>query len=166
MYTIQILSGGEDKRDRVLVYLYKRIIKEGRFTAKLSKAMDGKLPSIHVSPVRLVKSKLYNGQQPDGQASLYYRRVQRKTRYLGWDDWVRFHGLVNRVLNRFRTDADVWTEPPYMQGKLFIRRGKRMRYRYDYTEEFSRFGMPSVKWNPGDESQFVRPTTNRSGGFL
>tara|TARA_Y100000310_G_C20610180_1_gene777596 strand:- start:450 stop:935 length:486 start_codon:yes stop_codon:yes gene_type:complete len=156
MYTIQIRQGGEEKRDRVLDYLRKRIAKEGRFTADLHKAMDGRLPSIHLTPVRLVKAKLYDGQQPGGNTNPFYQRVQKKTRYLGWNDWVRFHGLVNRVLNRFRTDANVWTNPPYIQGKFWIRKGKHARVRYDVGVSFDRFGRQVSDWNPGDESQFVK----------
>ena len=145
MYCIQILKGGEEKRDRVLDYLRERIEKEGRFTAELHKARDGKLPSIHVSPVRLVKPKVYNGQHPGGNpTNPFYNPPKRKSRHLEWNDWVRFHSLVNRVLNRFRTHANVWTEPPYIQGKMWVRKGLQVRQRYD-------------GWNPGDDSQFVKP---------
>lgn len=164
MYTIQILKGGEEKRDRVLDYLRKRIEKEGRFTAELHKARDGKLPSIHVSPVRLVKSKPYNGQGPGGnQPNPFIQRTARNAKYLQWNDWVRFHGLVNRVLNRFRTDANVWTEPPYISGKMWIRKGLRARYHYDVTTGFDRYGRVTQEWNPGDDSQFARPVQESVG---
>ncbi len=150
MYCIKILKGGEAKRDRVMDYLRQRIIKEGRFTAELHKAVDGKLPSIHIKPIRLVKAKLYNGQQPG--INPFFRK---KARYLAWNDWIRFHGLVNRVLNRFRTEANVWTNPPYISGKFWIRVGRQVRKRYDVATSFDRFGRQICEWNPGDEDQFI-----------
>jgi hypothetical protein len=154
MYTIQILKGGDEKRDRVLDYLRERMEKEGQFTAELHKARDGKLPSIHVSPVRLTKPKPYFGQLPEKMRM----PVLKKSRYLGWQDWIRFHGLVNRVLNRFRTHANVWTEPPYIKGKMWIRKGLRARFHYDVELDVDRYSGRLVhKWNPGDDSQFVKP---------
>lgn len=157
MYTIQILKGGDEKRDRVLDYLRERIEKEGKFTAELHKARDGKLPSIHVSPVRLVKPKPYSGQRPEGNSTRFYQPKLKKSRYLEWNDWVRFHRLVNRVLNRFRTHANVWTEPPYIKGKMWIRKGLQARFRYNVEVTFDRFGREIHEWNPGDDSQFAKP---------
>lgn len=163
MYTIQILSGGEEKRDRVLDYLNRRIEKEGVFTAMLRKSSNGKFPSIHVSPVRLIKPKPYDGQQPGGNfRNPYFAYKKHNAKYLQWNDWVRFHRLVNRVLNRFRTNANVWTEPPCIAGRMWIRKGLLARIRYDATTVCHN-GRFIHKWNPGDDSQFVKPEREHIG---
>ena len=157
MYTIVILKGGEAKRNRVLAYLRERMAKEGRFTAELSYAYDKRLPSIHIKRVRLVKAKPYCGQHPGVCVVNPFIGPQKKKvgKWLEWNDWVAFHGLVNRVLNRFRTNADVWSEPPDVRGKFYIRKGLLARKRFDWTETIDKWGRPIREWNKGAPDQFV-----------
>ena len=157
MYTIQILKGGEAKRNRVLDYLRQRIAKDGRFTANMECAMDRRLPSIHIKPVRLTKAKPYCGQHPGECVVNPFTGPTRKPRatWLEWDDWVAFHHLVNRALNRLRTHADVWSTPPDVRGKMWIRRGIKARLRYEWTEEPGRYGLPIREWNQGTFDQFL-----------
>lgn len=155
MYTIQILSGGEEKRNRVMQYLNERLAKDGRFTAKLTPAYDKGLPSIHVKPVRLTKSKPYCGQHPDVCVAhpIFGERKKPNSRLLEWNDWVKFHNLVNKALNRLKVNADVWSNPADVRGKMLIRKGLRPRIRWDYTTDNS--GMvPIHAWNQGTDDQF------------
>lgn len=165
-YTIQFLKGNEEKRNRVLVYLRERLIKDGRFNCRLvgshiatskhdrlgmAKAVYT-VPGILIEKVRLVKAKSYCGNHP-GSCLASDKRKPIAT-YLEWDDWVAFHGIVNRVLNRFKSDANVWTLPQDVKGKFLIRQGLKARIKYDWTEEINSYGQPVHIWNTGDYSQF------------
>lgn len=76
--------------------------------------------------------------------------------YLEWNDWVKFHSVVNRVLNRFRADADVWSTPQDIRGKMMIRKGTKARLHYDWEEKTDNYGRIIRVWNAGTPSQFMR----------
>jgi hypothetical protein len=151
MYTIKFLSGGIEKRDRVLAYLQERIVKENIFRATFKPLFDNRgNPCIGIKPVRLVKAKPYCGNHP-GECALTTRK--KVATYLEWNDWVRFHNFVNRVLNRFKANADVYSTPH--DGKMWIRKGLKQRVSWDYTEEYNKWGQVVRIWNQGDDSQFM-----------
>src|ERR1700686_3436352 len=109
-YTILFLEYKDfAKRDKVIAYLQERMVKEGKFKATLTPFLIYKggvsLPAIRVKPVRLVKKKLYCGNHPGlCEINILTGVAPKKinSRLLEWNDWVQFHGLVNRVLNRFK----------------------------------------------------------------
>lgn len=147
---------------KVLDYLRARLVKEGKFSAIFVSGIDrvGR-PIILVQNVRLVKAKAYCGNHPGPCVVNPYAGARPKpvNKHLEWDDWVRFHSLVNRVLNRFHVEADVWSQPRDARGKFWIRRGKVSRVRYDYEESGPSYN-PLRIWNTGTPDQFekeVRP---------
>lgn len=165
MYTIQFLKGGTEKRDQVLDYLQARIAKDGRFRCVLERAdcptkredrrLIGSiysLPSILVHNVRLVKAKPYCGNHP-GECPVSDKPKPVSHR-LEWEDWVAFHQIVNRALNRFKSNANVWSLPYDVRGRMWIRKGRMARLKYDWTEEFDSYGRAIRYWNPGTEDQF------------
>lgn len=152
MYTIKFSPKSQPKLYKVLTYLQERLAKEGVFRAGLRVSGD----SILVKPVRLVKAKPYCGNHPgECQVPLFGgpHKNPRAT-YLEWDDWVRFHGVVNRVLNRFRIEADVWSTPHDVKGKMWIRKGLKARKRYEWEETVDRYSRTVRIWNQGTEDQF------------
>jgi hypothetical protein len=167
-YTIKFNRYGSEKdcfekRDRVLSYLIARLEKEGRFRATLTPtSIWGKggvvMPAIIVKPVRLVKAKPYCLQHYGPCPVDFFTGKppkKKNSKCLEFEDWVRFHNFVNRCLNRFRTDADVWSTPT--EGgisKMYIRRGLRPRVKWEAEEIYDDRGRHIGKWNAGDESQF------------
>jgi hypothetical protein len=155
MYTIKFAVGETDKRDKMFLALQERIAKDGRFKANL---MYGSLvgrnsvnPTIFIKPVRLAKKKPYCGNHPNFCENP--NRPKPNSTFLEWSDWVAFHRVVNTILNKYRINADVWTNPPEVKGKMWIRKGTKARKRYDWTEDYSS-GRRVQTWNAGDESQF------------
>ncbi len=152
-YTIQFLAGGEEKQYKVLNYLNERLVKEGAFKAKFIASSNAKgQPIIIIKQVRLVKAKPYCGNHP-GPCELNGQKKKTMT-FLEWEDWIKFHGLVNRVLNRFKCNADVWSEPQDVRGKMYMRRGLKPRIHYDYDESFNQYGIAVRIWNQGTSDQF------------
>jgi hypothetical protein len=152
MYTIIINEGGYKKRDQVLEYLEARLIKEGKFRATLERGIDMKSRyTILIRPVRLVKAKPYCGQHafecPVGTK-------KKNATYLEFNDWIKFHGLVNRVLNKFRTNADVFSTPLETRGKFWIRKGHKARVKWDVEQSFDQYGRRVQHWNNGTIDQF------------
>ena len=156
MYTIVILKGGEAKRNRVMAYFRERLVKEGKYTAELSYAHDKGMPSIHVQRVRLTKAKPYCGQHPGECVIKPHLRLQKKKvgKWLEWDDWVKFHAFVNRVLNRFKTHADVWSNPQDIRGKMWVRKGLKPRIKWEWENIYNSYGRVQV-WNNGTFDQFL-----------
>jgi hypothetical protein len=157
-YTIKFNrdSNNTIKRDRVLAYLQARLIKDGRFRATLTPisvvGFSGKsFAAIRIKPVRLVTAKPYCGNHP-GPCPVSNKPKPRAT-YLEWEDWIQFHNLINKALNRFRADADVWSTPQDVKGKMWIRKGICARLRYDWEESFQMGRMIRI-WNQGTEDQF------------
>jgi hypothetical protein len=154
-YTIQILKWGVSKRDTLLLALQDKIHKDGRFRCSFSVGSVEELPCIILRTIRLVTSKPYCGNHP-GPCDL--REVggkKRITPFLEWNDWVAFHGLVNKVCGRLRVNADIWTSPQDAKGKFWIRKGMLPRVRFDYTEEYIG-GRPNRIWNTGTPDQFLK----------
>ena len=166
-YTIQFLNGGYPKAHKVIAYLRDRIARDGRFSAcldlgeekttKEDRARIGKvhyLPCIFVSRVRLVKKKAYCGNHP-GECPVSDKPKPISSR-LEWEDWVAFHALVNRVLNRFRADANVWSLPYDVRGRMWIRKGTKARVKYDWTETTDAYARVIRIWNQGTDDQFLK----------
>lgn len=161
MYTISVLKGGLAKRDKLALTLQAAIAKDGRF--RVGDFSVGNLhsrnedsPAIYLQRIRLTHKKEYCGNHPGNCIINPFRGAEKKkiTSYLEWDDWVAFHSIVNRVCNRLRVDANIWTLPQDVQGKMWIRKGTQARVRYDYTETFNNFGLPIRHWNTGTPDQF------------
>lgn len=158
MYTIQVLRWGVGKRDQVKAALLAAVAKDGRF--RILGTSEGEvqaLPTLYLHRVRLADKKPYCGNHP-GPCEINPFRPQEKkknTVYLEWDDWVAFHGLVNKVLNKLRCHADVWTLPQDARGRFWIRKDLSPRVKFDYTEEYVG-GRPLRIWNTGDSSQFQK----------
>lgn len=173
-YTIQFLGRSIGKQDKVLSYLQARLAKDGRFRCNLicsnvpttlsdrlymveyfgpalSKTIR-QVPAILVSNVRLIKAKSYCGNHP-GPCPITDQRKPVSTR-LEWDDWVAFHNIVNRVLNRFRIHANVWSLPYDVRGRMWIRKGLKARKRFDWDEKTDILGRVIRLWNPGTPDQF------------
>jgi hypothetical protein len=100
--------------------------------------------------VRLTEPKPYCGQHP-GECAVGTKK--KNMTYLEWDDWVAFHALVNRAL--LGIDADVWSMPLDIKGYMWLRKGRRVRVRYDYDEKFNTMGRAVRTWNPGTDDQFI-----------
>lgn len=159
MYTIQFLDRNDfEKRNKVIDYIRARLIKEGVFNATLTPSHNGKYYTILVKPVRLVKAKPYCGNHPgECQINPFLGPQKKKSMtLLEWDDWVKFHNLVNRCLNRFKANANVWSNPPDVRGKMWIRKGLKARVRYDWDEKPSAYGNPIRVWNTGSDDQFIK----------
>lgn len=158
MYTIQFLSKSTVQRDKVLTYLTSRMEKEGIFRAGLTPSTDNKgNPTILVKPVRLIKAKPYCGQHANecvAHPIFGFRKILKST-YLEWNDWIKFHNLVNGCLNRFRTNANVWTNPQEVRGKFWIRQGLKARVKYDVKESYDTYGRRIQDWNLGTSDQFM-----------
>ena len=156
-YTIQILKGGFQKQNQVWSELEKRLIKSP-FTAKLTLTVDAKgFHCIIVKPVRLRKAKPYCGNHP-GEcfvSPIFGPRKKPNATWLEWDDWVKFHALVNALLNRLHCHANVWSTPQDVQGKMWIRKDMNPRIRWDWAEEaYGTLSAPIRIWNKGTPDQF------------
>lgn len=157
-YTIKFLNRAENKAGIVHNYLLARMAKEGKFRATLTSGFDNKGHQIIVvKPVRLINNKPYCGNHP-GECPVSSKPKPRMS-FLEWEDWVQFHGLVNRVLNRFRVNADVWSTPMDVRGKMWIRKGRQARLRYDWTEASDSSGFIARYWNQGTPDQFIKLVT-------
>ena len=155
-YTIKFLGNSSNKRDFILFNLQERLVKDGRFRATLtpSTSSDGKDLTIIVKPVGLVKAKPYCGNHPG--LCLISNKPKPKATYLEWDDWVKFHKLVNTVLNKHRINANVYSTPLDVRGKMWIRKGTKARLKYEWEEHVDNFGRIIRAWNQGTEDQFVK----------
>lgn len=160
MYTIKFLGDHRSHTSgKVFAYLQERMAKEGRFKANLTPSfvwVKGiQYPTIEIKPVRLVKAKSYCGNHP-GECPVSDKPKPKAT-YLEWDDWVKFHNLVNRCLNRFHADADVWSNPADVRGKMWIRKGKQARVKWDWHEKYSPGRSSPLRiWNQGTPDQFIK----------
>ena len=157
MYAIKLLPGKEAKRDKTLARLIERL-QDPRipFEAQLETIELKGCPSIKVSRVRLKRAKPYCGNHPgtcEVDPFTGKEPKRKKARFLEWDDWVRFHRIVNAALNRFRAHADVWSNPHDVRGKMWIRKGTKPRRRWDWTEQLMH-GRTVRIWNQGTADQF------------
>jgi hypothetical protein len=157
MYTIQLLNSSSIKLNRIMEALKVKLSKDGRFTCDLVEGLvkSGKRGqndlAIFVKRVRLTKAKSYCGNHP-GECPVTNER-KPISKYLEWNDWVAFHALVNTTLNKFHTNANVWSLPQDVKGKMWIRKGKFARKRFDWDETYS-YGRLVRIWNAGTDDQF------------
>lgn len=171
MYTIQFLKNDSSQADKVRSYLIETLSKDGRFKCevlssyvKTSRSDRSDIfnkyncknvysvPGSFLKKIRLNKAKPYCGNHPGECLNPFVKKPVAT--YLEWDDWVAFHSLVNKVLNKFKVYANVWTLPFDVKGKMWIRKGLTARKRYEFNEESNKFGQIIRIWNPGDDSQF------------
>jgi len=172
-YTIQFFAKGNEKRSKFLQVFQDRLHKDGRFKCELEMRMVSttkadrlqltaslgtdafkmyELPGILIRKIRLTKKKPYCGNHP-GECPVSDKPKPNSTR-LEWDDWVEFNNLINRTLNRFRAEANMWSLPHDIRGRMWMRKGILARKRYDWDEQTDQFGRTIRIWNPGTESQF------------
>jgi hypothetical protein len=158
MYTIQILGKPRTYTVEVIASLLQdKITQDGRF--RVSDWKIGQVeekPTLFLKRIRLVTSKPYCGNHP-GECQVNPFRGQEKkkvTCYLEWDDWVAFHTLVNRLLSSKRVRANIWTLPPDVKGKMWIRKDRLPRLHWDYNELPDRSGRIIRHWNTGTPDQF------------
>lgn len=159
-YTIAPLDGTPVAR--LCKTIQTAIDRDGRFEATLT--ILGKVPGrpykdgIAIKPVRLRQTKLYCGQHP-GECLI---GPTKRSRFLDWEDWVAFHDLINRILDRTKVSADAWSNPAESIDsgkKMWIRRGLSGRIRWDWHDDPNdRFGgvFRNVNriWNHGSADQF------------
>jgi len=157
-YTIRFNDPKYNKVGTVFNYIHERLAKENVFNARLRVTLDTKgRQCFIIKPVRLVKAKPYCGQH-FGECVInpFTNKAPKKKvmTLLESEDWIKFNRFINRCLNRFRVDADVWSTPLDTKGKCFIRKGKFGRIRYDYEETFNSYGRAIHVWNNGTYDQF------------
>lgn len=105
---------------------------------------------IFVTRVRLLKKKPYCGNHP-GSCPVGSRKPMSS--FLEWNDWVRFHRIINRVLDETGLNAEVWSFPQDVSGKMWIRLNNWGRRKYSWDEQFGRFaGQIRRVWNRGDKN--------------
>lgn len=150
MFTVKVKNKSREQVIRKLTAVLK---KDGRFTATLESSAK-KVDEIHVRRVRLTEAKPYCGQHP-GECAVGPRR---RGKWLEWNDWVEFNGLVNDALDQLKADADVWSTPAETLDKgkkMWVRRGTRRRVEYDWEQRPGLFGNGVRVWNHGTENQFA-----------
>ena len=155
MYTIEILKGATAERaQRALT----DALASSRFRAEVKVASVG---TLHVKPVRLKSPKEYCGQHPgECVVVLGGERPKCRSSCLEWEDWVEFHALVNRVLDRLQVTADAYTNPaePLDRGRrMYVRRGGLgARRKWDWETDHSKDSHGRFRvWNHGTPDQFA-----------
>jgi hypothetical protein len=153
VYTIRFNNGQEIEQGLIQMYLEERLAKSS-FRATIRRTIDkyGKY-CLEVKPVRLRKAKPYCGNHP-GECPIGGGKKPNAT-YLEWNDWIKFHKLVNAVLNKHCSNADVWSTPADVRGKMWIRKDNKPRKNWDWTEDYSSGRMIRV-WNQGTPDQFEK----------
>lgn len=155
-YTIQFLDNKPAKFEKVFNELPLRFEKDGRFKAQFQKSETKTskitLQTIVISKVRLTKNKEYCGNHP-GECPIS-NEPKKKMSFLEWEDWINFNNIINKILNKFKVNANVWSEPQDVKGKFWIRKGKNPRLIYNWTEEYNRFGTPIRIWSNGTDTEF------------
>jgi len=115
--------------------------------------------ALDLAKIRLVTSKPYCGNHP-GECVAAGRRTKAglkpASNCLEWDDWVRFHGLVNDVLDKMGVSADITTAGADVdEGRLlFCRLGTKRRQRYDWVETSRNAFNATRPVNHGTPDQF------------
>lgn len=156
-YTIRVLDKevGTFTQEVIHDALLLAIREDGRFdVSSLRMGYQAGYWTIWLSKIRLNASKPYCGNHP-GPCDVANAGRKMRAKYLEWDDWVAFHGLVNGVLDAIAVSADVWTLPQDVQGKFYIRRGLQARKVFDYEEGYNSYGRPVRVWNKGTPDQFA-----------
>ncbi len=156
MYTIQLLKakGSLAFASHISRALNDRLA-SSPFVATIRVGMGSKDRScVLLKPVRLRARKPYCGNHP-GPCEVLGARKKNAT-YLEWDDWVAFHEIVNATLDVLGVEADVWSTPTDVQGKMWIRRGNKPRVRWDWEETYNSMGRAVRIWNTGTPDQFAQ----------
>src|SRR3990167_9553424 len=169
MYTISVTNN--EQAAIVLDLVRRRIQDDGRFAAQLDDPVEVgrrknfKRTVIRVRRVRLTEAKLYCGQHPGECFSPPgVKLTQKRHRYLEWEDWIEFNGVVNDAIDESGIHAEVWSNPPERMdtGKTFwIRRGGLRRVEYEWFEEHRGIGVPLRIWNHGTADQFAQEGASR-----
>jgi hypothetical protein len=114
---------------------------------------------VDMRKIRLARPKPYCGNHP-GECVAAGRRTKAGLKpasaCLEWDDWVRFHDVVNDVLDQYHVDADITTAGADVDhGRLlFCRRGMQRRLRYDWVETARTSFNATRPVNYGTQDQF------------
>lgn len=117
---------------------------------------------LDLAQIRLQKAKSYCGNHP-GECVVGGPR--RKAVFLEWDDWVKFHEVVNDILDEMNLSADITTSGADVDvGRLlFCRLGRKRRVRYDWTET-SRNAFNAIRpVNYGTPDQFAEKDCGPEG---
>ena len=121
---------------------------------------------IELRTIRLLVAKPYCGNHA-GPCVRPQPGPPRKSKCLEGADWIKFHDIINTVLDTLDLAAEVYTLggdvypiDGYPLRKLVIRSASTgARTRYDYKNLPSRgFGgamVPHYAWNPGTPDQFT-----------
>lgn len=155
-YSIKVMENGNAEfiRARILEALV-----DSRFEATIEVVQTWLL---ELPRVRLKDRKEYCGNHPgECQVSPFGERPKKRTKFLEWDDWVEFHGIVNDVLDQHQVSADVWSKPQDAKGKFYMRRGRQRRHRYEWDARVGSFGREIRVWNLGTPDQFVQEDVSR-----
>lgn len=170
-YTIAVVD--QKTAERFIARLTSRLGKNNRFKVGriLSPELEALRPKalkrggkprmlVRLQNILLGKSKPYCGQHP-GPCPVDNRPKSKNT-YLEWDDWVAFNNLVNGVLDKMKTEAEVWSNPrgeAALHGQsnktLWIRKDGKRRVRWDWEEDWIA-GREIRRWDMGSESQFIK----------
>lgn len=165
-YTIKIHTSDEVFVGKVKLLLEKTLEKDGRFRCRVENSgfiykgpREGSRKEGYgftLRNVRLTKKKEYCGNHPGVCVVNPYLGSKKKpvASYLEWDDWVAFHSIVNDVLDKIKVDADVWSNPQDVKGKMWMRKGLARRTKYEWEERNTNHWQPLRIWNQGTVDQF------------
>jgi len=166
-YTIKIHTDNETLVNKVQFSIEKALNKDNRFLATIEPAgFIYKGPRVGsrktgygltLRRVRLRVKKNYCGNHPGVCVVNPYLGPQKKpiASYLEWDDWVAFHSVINDCLDKMKIDADIWSTPHDVKGKMWIRKGTQRRVKYEWEEKQTNHWQPLRIWNQGTPDQFV-----------
>lgn len=168
-YTIQMNGDGaqarvvafeEKLRDFFEKKLDGQVFVINEITKRFTYWPNGKIKkaTLELRRIRLNTPKSYCGQHPG--PCVANGRKKMKARYLEWNEWIMFHDLINGLLEH--EEADVYSTPMECKGRMWIRRGRHPRRRWDYTERWPLGHMqPTRIWNNGTDDQFLPETLER-----
>lgn len=149
-----------DKVSKLNGFVINDLVSKGWTYSKGSKAGSRKEGHIlELRRIRLAKPKPYCGQHP-GPCAVVFGKKKPVSTYLEWDDWVRFHKMVNDILDLLQADCDVWSTPHDCKGPMWIRKGAERRVRYDW-EQRGNFRV----WNQGTPDQFIKEPNDSPSCF-
>lgn len=130
----------------------------GTFCAETRERHD----RLELPRVRLIKAEPYYGNTPLADERSRWRGWKPKNyRFLSWERWVEFNGLVNDVLDGMQCEAEVWSKPQSTRNKLWIRRGGARRENYDYEAGCNAWGHVVTTIDEKGEADFGHDVTLR-----
>jgi hypothetical protein len=170
-----LLNPKEDAAYRLANALQSRIQKDGRFrvnhlevgsikTSREDRRTLGKvwtMPAILMKSIRLTQAKENCGNHPDICEINPFTgpRPLKRSSCLEWNDWLKFHSLVNGLLNQRHASANVWTNPMELlapdKKRMWIRRGKQARIKWEWETSYNSYGRRVQTWNSGTIDQFT-----------